>query len=471
MKTLKIFLILLCALALNACETFVEGVDEKDPTRPVDADLSLVMTGMEVEYLSTLEGEMARTAGLWTGYFTGSDRQYINLYNYLTTAGDYDSPWGNVYTFTFKQARIVQEKATAINNKLSLGVGQIVEAHVIGTAAGVWGDVPYVEAIKHESFPNPKYDAQAEVFTKLIALLDDAIGNLSSGVGDLNGEFLSGGGAPGVVLSGVPAKWIKVANSLKARYYLYQKNYAKALESANAGVNDLASNLMAPHGTTNDQDRNIYFDFHERQRSGYLTAKNAFLALMLDPAVATSRNNTKTNETTRFKLFYSKSADGDYDINVSDEVPSYFGTAASFPLMSAFENKLIAAECAARLNGVAAGLAVLNEHRALLRAEYPTGTYTDFVAGDFTSGGLENADGKGDLDALLREILEEKYVSLYGQIEVFNEIRRTNNAVGVPPNSGDRIPQRFLYSQNEINANTSTPNPIPDLYTKTSIFQ
>jgi len=446
----------------------VEDVPEIDPTRPTDADLALVMTGTQVEYMSTMEGELARLAGMWSGYFTGSDRQYIPLYNYDITATTSDSPWGNVYSFVFRQSRIVQDKSTALGNKLSLGVAQILEAHIMGMAAATWGDVPYSEAIDNVKFPNPKYDPQSQVVDNLITLLDKAIVNLNSGVGTLGGDFLSGGGAPGTVLPGVASKWIKVAYSLKARYLLYKKDYAGALAAANLGVDITANNLMAPHGTVNDQNRNIYYDFHERQRFGYLTAKNSFLAKKLDPASPTKRNHAKTVETARFGLYYSGTLPN-YDIKVSST--GFFGSAASFPLVTAYESKLIAAECQARLNGVGTGVAALNVHRALLRTAFPAGTYTDFVVTDFAAGGVENADNVADADALLREILEEKYVSLYGQIEIFNEIRRTNNAVGVPANSGTQIPARFLYSQNEINANKSTPNPIPGLFTKTTLFQ
>ncbi|MCI0751222.1 MAG: SusD/RagB family nutrient-binding outer membrane lipoprotein [Flammeovirgaceae bacterium] len=468
MKHFKFIYTAIMILGMASCESFVEGVNEIDPTRPTDADLALVVTGMQVEYMSTLEGEMARLSGLWSGYFTGSDRQYIPIYNYDIASTNSDSPWGNVYAFVFKQSRIAQAKAITLNNRLTLGAAQVVEAHIMGTAATLWGDIPYNEAINTAQFPNPKYDPQDQVIDNLITLLDEAIANLNSGVGNLNGDFLSGGGAPGVILPGSASKWIKVANSLKARYLLYKKDYSGALAAANLGVDVTANNLMAPHGTVNDQNRNIYYDFHQRQRVGYMTAKNAFLAQKLDPASATNRNHANTTETARFNLYYTGTSPN-YDLKVSST--GFFGSAASFPLMTAYETKLIAAECETRLNGVTAGVTTLNMHRALLRTAFPAGTYTDFIDADFAPGGIENADSIADADALLREILEEKYVSLYGQIEVFNEIRRTNNAVGVPPNSGTQMPQRFLYSQNEINSNTSTPSPIPGLFVKTTLFQ
>ena len=77
--------------------------------------------------------------------------------------------------------------------------------------------------------------------------------------------------------------------------------------------------------------------------------------------------------------------------------------------------------------------------------------------------------------ALLREILEERYVNFVGQIEGFNDVRRTQNEtlvrVPVAPNNGTQLPQRFLYPQSEIDRNTSVPSPIPSLYVRTPANQ
>jgi hypothetical protein len=101
--------------------------------------------------------------------------------------------------------------------------------------------------------------------------------------------------------------------------------------------------------------------------------------------------------------------------------------------------------------------------------------YEEYVAADFQSGGIENPSALSQEDALLKEILEERYVTLFGQIEVFNDTRRTSNEdnvkVQVPPNTGSLLPQRFLYPQSEIDRNSSTPSPIPDFFSKTQVNQ
>ena len=140
------------------------------------------------------------------------------------------------------------------------------------------------------------------------------------------------------------------------------------------------------------------------------------------------------------------------DINTNDD--GFFAVDASFPIVSYYETKLIEAEAAYRTSQDA--LTPFNEVRQALALEYQA----DFP--DSTSSG----------DDLLLEILEEKYMTLIGSLQVFHDARRTNNAIGIPvkSNTATTIPQRFLYPQLEINANSSFPG-IIDLFTPTAVNQ
>ena len=456
MKKILRSTLLFAVLVFAGCEDFVTGVEELDPTRPTDADLRQIFIATEVEFMGTMEGELARYAGMFSGYFTGIDRQHKGYQDYNMSATDFDTPWGNVYTFTLGQARITQQKAAALNNKITLGIAQVMEAHLIGTAASIWGDVPYREAVNVKEFPNPKYDPQAQVIDDVLLLLDEAIANLTTGAGGRDGDFLGTG----------TAQWIKIANSIKARYLLYKEDYAGSLAAANLGILAPADNMLAPHGPTLNQNQNSYYDFLVNKRAGDLAANGAFLPNLLNGVVG-QRNNAKTGEAARAQRYYSGAGPA-YSINTSST--GFFAVSASFPLFTSAENLLTRAECKVRTNDLAGALADLNTHRGHLRAAYPTGIYTDYVAADFQAGGMENADNIVEADALLREIREEKYVSLYGQIEAFNEMRRTNFGVGVQPNTGSQHAKRFIYSQVESISNINTPSPLPTIFTDTDLF-
>lgn len=460
MKTPIIFIAIIIQLA--ACESFVTGIDENDITRPRDAELKQALVSAELAYMGVLEGDMARMAGLWSGYFFGVDRQSGGYYHYDVAASTFVRAWDNVYASALKNLMATEEKAAALNNTSVIGICQVMEASLMGTAAAIWGDVPFTQAVNYEQFPNPQYEPQVTVIDKCIEMIDAALVNLNANKGSRPGDFLD--------LTITNTRWMAVANSVKARLLLYKKDYSNALHAANMGIQLPANDLLARHSSENSAN-NMYYQFLAiGPWSGSMNASNAWLGRLLSATASGNRNHTKTNEAARLVHYYSGNTVETYTPNTSGS--GYFASGAGFPLHTAFETKLIAAECLLRTGDFNNALTKLNEHRANLRAVFAGGTYTDFNAVDFDPFGIENTAGTLTAkEALLLEILEEKYVCLYGQIEAFTELRRTNNALDLPANVGEQHPQRFLYSQTEIEANTSTPNPIPGLFEKTDLFE
>ncbi len=487
----KIFPILISfslVLFLNtSCEDFVSGVEEFDPTLPRDASVGQVINAAEVSLMAFNEGDLARIAGMFTDQFTGVDRQYVSLNNYTTTAGDYDSPWDNVYSNGLKSLRIARSKAEEVNNLRAKALTQILEAYLAGMTAALFGDIPYTQATNIEEFPNPEYESQLTVYEASLALLDDAIANITNAAPGTTfaGDFFGGD----------DATWIARANTIKAKYLLHLRRYPEALAAAQVGILDPSQDMLAPHGTSYLGDFNIYYSFLVYDRPGYMAATDALAPRFLDPSAPESRSNAKTDEGARYS--YSYITDENYAVgyepnfySVADDwgaPDGYFGTNTSFPIVTYRENQLIIAEMELRVNGFANALTALNDYRAYLNTggyinpEYVAGDlrYDPYVAADFAAAGIENADAVSPESALYREIIEEKYVSLLGHLEVFNDARRRGfgdfadqqnwQVIGITPNTGTEIPQRFLLPQTEINSNTSTPTP-PGLFEKTEVF-
>lgn len=482
-KTLSI---LAAGFLLASCESYVDKVDEIDPTSPTDAPIPSLLTATEVAYQGVMEGEIARLAGMWSGYFTGSDRQYTTLQNYNAVSADFDGPWGNVFAGVIKNTRLLRQKGVAAGNRSVQGVAKIIEAHTMGTAAALWGDVPFTQAANLAQYPNPTYDSQTAVYAAVQTLLSEAIADLGTNVGSLSGDYMYGGGRP---------LWISAANTLKARFFLHQGQYQQAINFANNGIKDPSLNLFGYHDNEYQKTYNVYYSFLTYDRAGYMTAEGAYAVRLLDAGDRLNRNNSKTNEGARLNWYYQQGLNTasvepnvlsarepgfSWGVASDGSEDGFFACDAPFPLVTFEENQLILAEAQSRLNQTAAALASLN----LLRSFYAQGgyipegwygaglRYDPYVLADFASGGIENRAGTRSAEqALLLEILEERYITLYGQIEAFNDIRRTANALRIPPNTGSQIPRRFLYSQAEINANTSAPRPAPDLFTPTAIFK
>ena len=486
----KIRLIILFAIitvSLWSCKKSFEEINVS-PNSATDATTDLLLTGAQVASIVFYEGDLARTAGMWSGSFTGVDRQYAGTWNYITGAGDYDNHWSSGYRGVIGQTRIIEDKAASINNKIAVGIAQVMRAQAVGLAADLWGDVPFTEAGDAAAFPKPKYDAQASVYTGIQTLLDEAITNLNSGIG-ISPKTKD------IFYGGSTAAWVKAAYSLKARFYLHVKDYANALTNARLGIDDPSGDMIAHHGNAYNSDFNLYYSFLVYDRDSYMSADEALAPRLLDETQPQYRGDAKTNENARFYYYYLPGFYyfSTYECNVSgtdfgglDQVDAAypadiaaFGSDASFPLLTYAETKLIEAEAAMRLDNFADALSALNEHRAAIISYLPAGyvsyfgaQYDPYAAADFNAGGIQNPGTLTANAALLQEIIEERFITFIGQFEQFNDIRRTKNAIGLTPNTGTEIPQRMLYPQSEKNTNPNVPEQIQaDLFKPTTVNQ
>jgi len=440
MKNYKLILLVLLSVVLtSSCKKFVEGVND-NPNSFTDMGAELIIGQAQMAAIATSESQTSRFAGIFTDQFTGHDRQFIPYDKYDVPAANSNDIWSTFYHRGATQAKLAMEKAIEENNTPLEGVSEIFYAYFIAETAILFGDVPNSEAFDEEN-PNPHYDAQATVIDDAIAKLTDALTKVSANQ-KFNRVFVSNN-----------FNWVEVAHSLKARYYLAKKDYTNALSEAQQGISAANKGLFAEH----DRDagkKNLYYQFCVEQRGGYLTAHGSGANqnsgstlkrwLITRPSGLTSPGDAQRDA----KYFDS------YNLNTGDD--GYFAKDAPFPIVSWVETKLIEAEAAQRTGGDA--LTPFNAVRSHLETEYNIG------------GGFPASSSSGN--QLLKEILEEKYLSLIGSVQVFQDIRRTDNLIGVQVKGTGHttIPQRFLYPQTEINANSNFPG-LVDMFAKTPINQ
>ena len=431
---------LLTIFSTSSCKKFVEGVNE-DPNNFTDAPTELIVGQAELAAIMTAESQPARLAGVFTDQFTGADRQFITYDRYGVTSGDFDSMWRIMYQKGLAQAKLTTERAASEGKTELEGVSEIFYAYFLGESAILFGDVPATEAVVLE-IDDPHYDAQESVINLAIAKLDDAISKVGA-----NNTFSE----PFVSNS---MNWQEVAHSLKARYYLAKKDYANALTEAQAGISSSNGDLLALHSNATGA-KNLFYQFGVDQRAGYMTVDgsgpNNGNGSTLKRWVTTGRPSglASPGDANRDAVYF----DG-FGLNFS--TGGYFAEDASFPIISWVETKLIEAEAAQRTGGDA--LTPFNAVRSALETTYN-------APGGFPASASTGAQ-------LLQEILEEKYISLIGSLQVYQDIRRTDNLIGVQikGTGNTSIPQRFLYPEAEANSNSNFPG-LVDLFTKTAINQ
>ncbi|SHG81871.1 SusD/RagB family nutrient-binding outer membrane lipoprotein [Flagellimonas flava] len=463
MKVYK--MVLIAVLLLVSCQSAVDDINE-NPNQIGDVDGSAIFTGIQLADVSAQMGFLNWAGGVVAGYFVGDGRlSTIQDYGYNNT--DSDTPWSNIYIGVVNQARKIRSGIDVTNRDFFFGASKVMEAHALGTATNVFGDIPFTEA-GNEDIPNPTYDGQVAVYGELQALLDSAIS-------DLQASGVSGGIAEDLLYGGSSADWIKAAYTLKARFYLDVGDYASAISAAQSGIANASETMQYIPATPGVGGGNNFLNelLNSSTFGGDISAEGTFLIELIGTG-AESRNNAKTDEVDRFAYYYDGTAINLAGIAAPDE---------PMKQISLEENTLIWAEALARggAGSFDAALAKLNEHRANLRAgeffTITTGIYEDYVSADFENGGIENLDGSlSREDALLREVIEERYVTFFNQILGFNDLRRTKKdpaalQVPVPFNSGAQHPERFLYPFSEENTNGANVPQIADIFVKTPINQ
>ena len=443
-------------LLFNACKKDMTDINATNPNQFSGSEGRLMITGAELANVLLNEGEAGRMAGIFSGYFTGADRQYLSLQQYSYVAGDFDNIWGTLYAEGVAQCRLIKSQAAASNDLVLHSVAAITEANLLLTASGLWGDIPQSEAC-NDNVAMPKYDKMDDVHTYCISLLDEAIKH-TAGSSAHSGAYAGG------------HDWSQVANTLKARALLRKGDYAGAAAAAANGV-EAGKDLIANHTADVPGAWNLYFDFCYWNRGGYMTCENSYLSTLLDgdSANTAKRHNAKTDEDARFAYYYASGTPDNYSSRDPNYLDGIFASYSGYTLVGYVENQLILAECASRSNDDDKALEHLNNVRTYNAAMFAEGKYDAYEIADFGPGKM--IDGTDASKALLKEILTEKYASMFGQIESFCDLRRTKNAIGVPANSGTEIPARFLYPQSEINANDNVPKDQLDKFLPLTYFQ
>lgn len=459
MKKIK-YIVVIFSIIFSGCDY---GELNENPNEPTQVPELLVLTGTMLADIAVNSSHINRIAGLWTGQYKGEQNLYGNIYTYEISTEESNSSWGYLYNGIIAQNDVVQKGLA--DDLLIVGITKVIEAHAVGTASSNWGNIPYAEAAT-EGIDDPKYDSQTEIFSTLQTLLDDAIANLNSATSySLSQDIFFNGDA---------SKWIQTAYTLKARYYMLVKDYPAAYTAAQNGISSGASSMKynPPGGVVGAQ--NLLYELLSGSRAGDISSNGTYLTGLLDGS-ATSRNNSKTNEDARSNYYYFNE-NGANDAGVAAET-------APMPLVTYEENLLTLAEAAARTSTFDTALGHLNTLRSFLASGDAFDVvdasdvlqYDAYTTADFDKGGIENIDEIDETKALLREIIEERYVSGYGTFMPWNDARRLRKSdmdvsVPFPLNTGavSSHPERFLLSQNELNSNSNAPTGVT-IFDKTEV--
>lgn len=420
------------SVAAAGCSNFLNADKAvSDPNNPTLASTNQLFVGTLANIFGQQEGPVAMNVCEWMQQCAGVGGRFVDTQGtYSITSGSFDGSFQSIYTGGgLEQIRSVEARADAAGDKKYKGIAEVVEAMDVLWGTDIWGDMPYSDAVGNN--PTPKFDSQQSIYAALLALLDKSIADMAGGG--------TGPGAYDLVYGGDVNKWTEAAHTLKARIYLHQveklgaSQYTSALAEARKGISSPNDDWLAHHSSATSE-RNLWAQFQLSSFGQDLVAGSTLANIMV------AQNDP------RLPQYYAKNANGGYggyDVSTQTTPPSDISSILgsgrtndptfSQPIITYDENQLIIAEAAFQTGDKATATTALNT----VRARY----------------------GKpAILVPTLNDIMSEKYIETFQNVEAWNDFKRTCLPAMKPARGKSVIPGRFFYGQTEEQTNSNTPS-------------
>lgn len=445
---------------------------------------------------------------------------------------DYD--WGgdqswNGYYDVLRNNDLFQKRAVELKFEFHQGVAKVMKSFMFGLVTDLWGDAPYVNALKGEAGGDanirPAFDDQQVIYTGILAELEQANTLLSKSKGEYSGIVDN----VDVYYGGNPAKWRKMANSLMLRYYM--RISTKLPDVAKAGIEKIMSNpTQYPIITSNADNAMMSFPGNnegdswpantvtDASGSNYRRIKMAAtlvekLQALNDPRIAIWANKVQ------IPLVVDKTLPAGTDIikdgkrylspdkvgsTVVDTDPEYVGMPASFsalpsafnlnptpgqtsnnPHVSYLNDRYKAAKgdllkarlvSAAEINFILAEAALKGWNvGGTAKAYYEAGVKASLETWTVGSSYPTYIAGDGvAFNSTVKQIIEQKWIASWtSATEAWFDYRRTGfpNLKAGPSAKRQAIPLRFYYMRDELNINTASAKKALDKLVVTQFSQ
>jgi hypothetical protein len=394
------------------------------PNNPTKATPQTLLTAVEVGTMNTYEGDLNRTAGVLVQHGVGVNGQATSTQVYALPQQLFDNQWSQIYQ-TLQTSQLFKTNFAAQNPWYD-GIQDILMAMNWGVCTDLWGDIPFTQALNSTVYQQPKYDSQVVVLRGILKLLDSAIMKLSN-------DTLSNAFTPGsddVIFGGNRPMWVATANTLKARYLNRFSNKGASyltdsiLSCINNGIASNAGDCMAIHGSQGQESNQWYAYYNGRS---YILSCASLVDSMQSHVVG-----AKTFMDYRVNYYYadpsgtitggnidspssSASIWGQYLMGPINFTSGVIGSSSwPTPLVTYMEALFIKAEVDFAKGNTATAASDLN---SAIAASF------NKVTGAADTSGLSSAYTASNIT--YSRIMFEKWIAMYGQIEAYNDYRRS----------------------------------------------
>jgi hypothetical protein len=439
-------------VSLSACSDFI-APPESDPNTIPDATASQLFVAAQARLYRWHGGPASVMAALWMQQMGGTALQQASYESYDITEADFFGIWDDAYQggglIDLKKAI---ERAEENEWSGYAGILKLHLAYQAGMLASAFGDIPFSEALQPADFPDPVLDEQVDVYADVQRILSDAISDMQDGSGATPGvnDFNFGGDYD---------RWIAVAHTLKARFHLHwvevegNGRYTQALAEAEQGITSVLGNWTQVHSTAAGERNRWWWDDGRTDR----VRGNGFIISMMNNGTPETLEDDEPRAAVYWRLatgdFVGQRighATGETDgpgVNASwINVPGQMEY--PLPIATCSETYFIIAEANSALGDDGAARAALLNALGCQEAWWGVdlSELKDSVAG---------LSGRG----LFEEIMKQKFIGLFLELEVWSDYKRTCLPARVPAPGHSEIPGRWLYSGTERQTNPNVPPP------------
>lgn len=454
----KIVLILLViGLTLSSCEDFKDGWNV-DGKRPSEVPAGFLVTNATKNLFTRMTSTSVNNniLKLFSQYW--NEATYTDETNYDIRGRDIGGNFAQILyrdvLVDLKEASrlIAADEFMSANDKAThLGIVEMLSIYTWHVLVDTYGYMPYTEAL--QGFDNlvPVYDSGEAIYTDLFARLDTALGMLNSGS--------EGFPVNDLVYNGSTAQWKKFGNSLKLKMAVRTADFdagraaTKASQAVAAGVfTSSDDNAAFPFESAPPNTNPIWVSLVQSGRNDFVVCEtftdlivplndprtSVFIADNLDPIVGGVYGEGST--------FNATSHIGDLWHTPDFEAIIMSYNEVQFLLAEAVERNLISGTAETYYNaGVTASIMYWGGSQA------DADTYLAQATVAYATAG-----------ATWKEVIgNQKYIALYGRgFEGWSSWRVLDfpNSMSRPPISGEAVPRRYLYGNNDVSLNEANYN-------------
>lgn len=470
MKKIKINIVAMALGGISLLASCNKQLDiNDDPDKLKNAQVTIQgLLPSAIQQTSTSFWNAGQYGNYYPQYLAGNSGQAANIDSYNPYG--FDNIWESAYLRALPTLKDMIERAEQANLPHYAGIGKLLTALLLMQSSDIWGDLPYSEAF-NQSVLSPKYDSQEQLYNVTIkGLLDNAITDLSKPAPALDASKV---GTTDLIYKGDIAKWLKAAYAARARYYIHLSK--KSTANAALAVADVDKGFTNATGAddlqlfyTSERNHPWYTNLSiATAASRYARPSKYIIDLMngtrypglIDPRLPILVDNGGAATYIGRPVGTQDNEQGANLANCDITVNTYYGkTTSPQPIITYAETQFIKAEALFATDKQAAYNAYLEGIKSNMQKFGVSATNMNiYVNNPLIS--------KGWATLTLADIMMQKYIALFLQMETWTDMRRyqydPNIYIGLTKPFknllGTEWVQRGNYADNEPGRNPNVP--------------